>query len=101
MLPSYHQVDGMYAAVKFPSKDGDSSVVSGDVTTQLSDCRLLRKDELQVVKGTTAPRIPDCFQRTPKKLSIEMTGQILAVTVDNQGGRSAVFVLFISDCLQY
>ncbi|KAK2182676.1 hypothetical protein NP493_338g00008 [Ridgeia piscesae] len=78
-------VDGMYAAVKFPSKDGDSSVVSGDVTTQLSDCRLLRKDELQVVKGTTAPRIPDCFQRTPKKLSIEMTGQILAVTVDNQG----------------
>ena len=76
----------MYAAVKFPSKDGDSSSgASADMASLLSDCRLLRKDELQVVKGTTAPRIPDCFQRTPKKLSVEMTGQILAVTVDNQG----------------
>ncbi|KAI0232893.1 E3 ubiquitin-protein ligase UBR5 [Lamellibrachia satsuma] len=79
------KVDGVYAAVKFPSKDGDGSVASGDVTSLLCDCRLMRKDELQVVKGTTAPRIPDCFQRTPKKLSIEMTGHILAVTVDNQG----------------
>ena len=78
----------MYAAVKFPSKDVDGSVASGDMTSLLCDCRLMRKDELQVVKGTTAPRIPDCFQRTPKKLSIEMTGHILAVTVDNQGGWS-------------
>ena len=45
------QVDGAYAAVKFPPKESGSSVDganSDDVNSLLQDLRLLRKDELQV-----------------------------------------------------
>ena len=56
-----------------------------DPTSLLSDCRILRKDDLQVVKGVTAPRLPDCFQRTPKKVLLPEMGQILTVAVDTQG----------------
>ena len=40
---------------------------------------------LQVIKGINAPRVPDCFQRNPKRVILPESGQILAVTVDNQG----------------
>jgi len=56
-----------------------------DPTSLLSDCRILRKDDLQVVKGVTAPRVPDCFQRTPKKVMLPDVGQILTTAVDTQG----------------
>lgn len=42
------QVDGAYAAVKFPTLDSNAES-SGDVDSFLQDCRLLRKDELQVL----------------------------------------------------
>ena len=56
-----------------------------DLASLLQDCRLLRKDELMVVKGMTAPKLPDCFQRTPKKVCVPESGQILSVCVDNEG----------------
>ena len=85
------QVDGAYAAVRFPPKDGIDHSASGpprdDLTTLLQDCRLLRKDELQVVRGSSAPRVPDCFQKVPKRIALGLPdiGQILAVAVDIQG----------------
>lgn len=94
------QVDGAYAAVKFQVKDaGDLSAplpgrsgCSGggggggeDVSSLLQDCRLLRKDELQVVKGSSSPRIPDCFQKTPKKVTVVENAHILSVSVDCDG----------------
>ncbi|XP_066547011.1 E3 ubiquitin-protein ligase UBR5 isoform X4 [Amia ocellicauda] len=84
------KVDGAYVAVKFP---GTSSSVSNQSTTPsdsdpsslLQDCRLLRIDELQVVKTGGTPKVPDCFQRTPKKLCIPEKAEILAVNVDSKG----------------
>lgn len=88
-------MDGAYAAVRFPSKEEHRSAVAGsgsanngaseDASSLLADCRLLRKDELMVVKGSSAPRMPDCFQRLPKKITVAENGQIITVTVDNEG----------------
>jgi len=79
-------VDGAYAVVRC-GKDGGDVLAAGkdDPTSLLSDCRIFRRDDLQVVKSSTAPRIPDCFQRTPKKIMLSDMGQILAVAVDTQG----------------
>ena len=39
------------------------------------------------MKTNTTSRAPDCFQRTPRRINIaENSGQILAVTIDGQGG---------------
>lgn len=69
------------------NKDGSEglSVGKSDTTSLLSDCRILRKDDLQVVKGLSAPKVPDCFQKTPKKIMVPENGQILATAVDTQG----------------
>lgn len=40
---------------------------------------------LQVVKTGGTPKVPDCFQRTPKKLCIPEKTEILAVNVDSKG----------------
>ncbi|XP_056647890.1 E3 ubiquitin-protein ligase hyd isoform X1 [Diorhabda sublineata] len=77
------KIDGAYAAVRFPtvhSKD------SKDVDDILQDCRLMRKDDLQVIKSSSNSRVPDCFQRTPRRIQIpENGGQILTVAVDGRG----------------
>lgn len=39
----------------------------------------------QVVKTGGTPKVPDCFQRTPKKLCIPEKAEILAVNVDSKG----------------
>ncbi|XP_074027095.1 E3 ubiquitin-protein ligase hyd isoform X3 [Leptinotarsa decemlineata] len=79
------KVDGAFAAVRFPSahtRDRDSK----DVDDILQDCRLMRKDDLQVIKSSSNSRVPDCFQRTPRRIQIsENSGQILTIAVDGQG----------------
>ena len=40
---------------------------------------------IQVVKSGGTPKVPDCFQRTPKKLCIPEKAEILAVNVDSKG----------------
>ncbi|KRT83810.1 hypothetical protein AMK59_4307, partial [Oryctes borbonicus] len=79
------KVDGAYAAVRFPSshtRDRDNK----DVDDILQDCRLMKKDDLQVLKSTATFRAPDCFQKTPRKIQISDTaGQILTIAVDAQG----------------
>uniref|UniRef100_A0A672HBU0 E3 ubiquitin-protein ligase UBR5 n=1 Tax=Salarias fasciatus TaxID=181472 RepID=A0A672HBU0_SALFA len=85
------KVDGAYVAVKFPGTSSSMSNQSTTVPTDsdpsslLQDCRLLRIDELQVVKTGGTPKVPDCFQRTPKKLCIPEKAEILAVNVDSKG----------------
>ncbi|CAG9865425.1 unnamed protein product [Phyllotreta striolata] len=82
------KVDGAYAAVRFPSSH---SKVSFDVDEILQDCRLMRKDELQVIKSSSNSRVPDCFQRTPRRIQIpENGGQILTIAVDGQGVHAIV-----------
>ena len=52
MSPLLVQVDGAYAVVKFQSRDAlDSGVGREDPISLLQDCRILRKDELQVSTG--------------------------------------------------
>uniref|UniRef100_A0A6Q2YGA9 E3 ubiquitin-protein ligase UBR5 n=1 Tax=Esox lucius TaxID=8010 RepID=A0A6Q2YGA9_ESOLU len=90
------KVDGAYVAVKFPGTSSSVStqpsqtsapapITDSDPSSLLQDCRLLRIDELQVVKTGGTPKVPDCFQRTPKKLSIPEKAEILAVNVDSKG----------------
>ncbi|CAH1099387.1 unnamed protein product, partial [Psylliodes chrysocephalus] len=77
------KVDGAYAAVRFPSAH---TKVAFDVDEILQDCRLMRKDELQVIKSSSNSRVPDCFQRTPRRIQIpDNGGQILTIAVDGQG----------------
>ncbi len=38
-----------------------------------------------MVKTGGTPKVPDCFQRTPKKLCIPEKAEILAVNVDSKG----------------
>lgn len=62
------------------SKDGD------DYINLLQDCRLMRTEDLQVLKSNSTSRSPDCFQRTPKKVNIpESVGQMMSLTVNGQG----------------
>ncbi|KAK1896054.1 E3 ubiquitin-protein ligase UBR5 [Dissostichus eleginoides] len=85
------KVDGAYVAVRFPgtsssmSNQSTAAPTDSDPSSLLQDCRLLRIDELQVVKTGGTPKVPDCFQRTPKKLCIPEKAEILAVNVDSKG----------------
>lgn len=51
---------------------------------------------MQVVKTGGTPKVPDCFQRTPKKLCIPEKTEILAVNVDSKGNN---FVTFLTGIL--
>ncbi|PIK38864.1 putative E3 ubiquitin-protein ligase UBR5, partial [Apostichopus japonicus] len=80
------KVDGAYVAVRFPSLDTSSEgSMEQDASSILQDCRLLRKDELLVAKQGSSPKVPECFQKNPKKLSLPNKSQILAVSISNNG----------------
>ncbi|XP_032678676.1 E3 ubiquitin-protein ligase UBR5 isoform X6 [Odontomachus brunneus] len=97
------KVDGCYVAVKFFSKDSkekEKEIKEKDFSTSdfkdltaeepmklLADCRLLRKDELQVIKSSLNPRAPDCFQRTPRRVNIVegSNDSLLTISTDGQG----------------
>lgn len=86
------KIDGHYAAVRFPSSSGSESKEDADAW---QDCRLMKKEDLQPVKSATASRVPDCFQKTPRRISLtastsgvtETTAQqqILTISVDTKG----------------
>jgi len=78
------KLDGSYACVRLQSKDYVPTD-GVDLNALLQECRLLRKDDLQIVKGNSSFRPPDCFQKTPKKINIPETSQIIKMTVSNQG----------------
>lgn len=50
---------------------------------------------VQVVKTGGTPKVPDCFQRTPKKLCIPEKTEILAVNVDSKGKPFIVLTVYI------
>lgn len=56
------------------------------------DCRLMKKDDLQLVKSATTSRVPDCFQKTPRRVLLTPSNasettqqQLLAISVDTKG----------------
>ncbi|ESO86003.1 hypothetical protein LOTGIDRAFT_129991 [Lottia gigantea] len=78
-------VDGSCVAVSFNSKTDFTTPSKEDTASLLTDCRLLRKDELQLVKGVNSPRVPDFFQKVPKKVNVIENGTILSVAIDCEG----------------
>ena len=79
------KVDGPYCAVRFPATIKEPKEVKEEESLVSESTRLLRKDELQVVRSGTLPRLPDCFQSKPKRVSTLEPSSILALTVDGQG----------------
>jgi E3 ubiquitin-protein ligase EDD1 len=83
------KVDGPYVAVRFPQTNSGSANKDNKDNNEENlindNIRLLRTEDLQVLKTGLMPRIPDCFQRAPKKVSLQADGQVLAITVDGQG----------------
>ncbi|XP_029848951.2 E3 ubiquitin-protein ligase UBR5 isoform X8 [Ixodes scapularis] len=77
------KVDGAYVAVRFGRESGPGE-------DPLQECRLLRRDELQPVKGSATPRLPDCLQRCPRRVCLPDSTHILAMTVDSQGIHAVV-----------
>ena len=57
-----------------------------------NNVRILSRDQLQLVKQGALPRIPDCFQRAPKRVCLQQNenGQILALNVDGKGIHAVV-----------
>ncbi|CAG0903813.1 unnamed protein product, partial [Cyprideis torosa] len=52
------------------------------------DCRLLRKDELQVLHTSSTgsvSRMPDCFQNWPRRIPVAEPHNIMAFAVDSSG----------------
>lgn len=86
------KVDGQYAAVKFPSSSTSSD--AKDDADAWQDCRLMKKDDLQVMKSATTSRVPDCFQKTPRRIILTTPQsslfdtthqQLLTIAVDAKG----------------
>lgn len=91
------KIDGHYAAVRFPSTSNSDPLKEDADAWQ--DCRLMKKDDLQLVKSATTSRVPDCFQKTPRRIvlstasspsssssGIESTQQqLLTIAVDTKG----------------
>ncbi len=111
------KVDGPYVAVRFSQLSGGGTSTSSSSTGGQSssketkkeeedsalindNIRLLRKDELQVVKSGVMPRMPECFQRAPKKVSLQLGNdlspggggarEVLAISIDAQGVHAVV-----------
>jgi E3 ubiquitin-protein ligase EDD1 len=73
----------------FQNQDESATLLSS------STVRILPRDQLQIIKGGMLPRVPDCFQRTPKKVTLQnqvtdTNVQILAIMVDGQGVHAVV-----------
>eukprot|EP00794_Sanderia_malayensis_P011765 gene11765-12982_t len=80
------KVDGAYALVNFSDKEGSSAeVASNDLAAMLKNCRLVRKDELQIVKWSTPPKMSECFQKTPKHLSVPGNSKVVTMALDTNG----------------
>lgn len=73
-------VDGAYCAVRFPHA-GEH----GDTADMLKTCRLMRKNDLQVVKTGHLPKQPETLQREPKKLLLPQQGWLLDMAVNGNG----------------
>ncbi|XP_050027437.1 E3 ubiquitin-protein ligase UBR5 isoform X3 [Dermacentor andersoni] len=77
------KVDGAYVAVRFGRESGPGE-------DPLAECRLLRRDELQPVRGSATPRLPDCLQRMPRRVCLPDGVQLLAMAIDSQGIHAVV-----------
>lgn len=82
------KVDGQYAAVRFPSTNPKDKFDESS-SDAWQDCRLLRKDDLQIIKSTATSRVPDCIQKIPRRVVLNIQfnehSQLLTLTIDSKG----------------
>lgn len=90
------KIDGSFAVIKF-SQPGisSSSCASGSVkdgkempTSEeavLQECRVLRLDDLQLVKNGSLPKSPDCLQKMPRRVHLTEINNVLSLSVDAVG----------------
>lgn len=57
--------------------------------------RVIHRDQLQVIRAGGNPRVPDCYQKTPKRIPVNEQGQILTVAVDSRGNVLSCFILLL------
>ena len=97
------KIDGQFAAVKFTTVSACGSSTSKELPAQSSssvgseqqpsdlasifqDCRLLKKDDLVLIKnGSQSTKTPDCLQKTPKRVCIPDSTNIVQMNVSNKG----------------
>lgn len=83
------KVDGQYAAVRFPSSAAAKDKFDENSLDAWQDCRLLKKDELQIIKSTATSRVPDCIQKFPRRIILNPqmndTTQLITLSVDQKG----------------
>lgn len=84
------KVDGPYAVVHFGVSETRTSdplvtATSDDAASVLQESRLCRKDELLVIRPGAPPRVPDCLQRTPKRVPLPTTHTVLSFAADERG----------------
>lgn len=82
------KVDGQYAAVRFPTTSTKDKFDESS-SDAWQDCRLLRKDDLQIIKSTATSRVPDCIQKIPRRIVLNLQlnehSQLLTLTIDSKG----------------
>lgn len=87
------KIDGSFAAVKFmnpstsnkdqQSKDEQHTTSDSNL---LQDCRLMKKDDLVLIKnGGQSSKTPDCLQKTPKRIMIPESTNIIQMNISNKG----------------
>ena len=101
------KIDGQFAAVKFSNVAACSSAAASssgskepqaqsssasnespasDLTSIFQDCRLMKKDDLVLIKnGSQSTKTPDCLQKTPKRVCIPDSTNIIQMNVSNKG----------------
>lgn len=83
------KVDGQFAAVRFPSTANSKDKFDESSADAWQDCRLLRKDDLQIIKSTATSRVPDCIQKIPRRIVLNLQlnehSQLLTLTIDSKG----------------
>lgn len=87
------KVDGDYVAVRFPPLScvgGATGLASKDDGKEddWQQCRLLRREDVQVYRTAVSSRGPDWLQKQPKKINIgadPASAQLLTIAVDTRG----------------
>ena len=80
-------------------REGETAPRSGeDPAALLMDCRLLRKDELQVVRRGGGQGSPDCVLRSPRRVGLTEPGTLVTCSVDDEG---ELFVQLLFDLYQF
>lgn len=92
------KVDGDFVAVRFPISSSSPSTSAASVGVNTGEgkeddwqqCRLLRREDIQVYKTAMATRGPDWIQKLPKKINISHGSdpsafQLLCLAVDLRG----------------